>query len=164
MIEKYVIMFVCTGNSCRSAMAEGALRVLLEKERPGRFEVLSSGTHAASGYPATQYAIEAARIWHADISGHKTQPLTTALIDRADLILGMTSDHVREVVRLQPQAAEKTFLFKNYPGTSAVGEGVDDPIGQSLDRYNQTFLEIGEYLGRNLRDFVRRIDEKSNVA
>lgn len=145
-------------------MAEGALRMLLNKERPGMFEVLSAGISAADGYPATLYAIEAARIWECDISGHKSRPLTGDLVDRADLILGMSERHVKEVLRLRPGAHEKTFLFKNFPEPSPCGEGVEDPIGQSLDRYNETFLEIGEYLGKHLPEIVKRIDEKINAA
>ncbi|HOP08070.1 MAG TPA: low molecular weight protein arginine phosphatase [candidate division Zixibacteria bacterium] len=160
MSDKYVIMFVCTGNTCRSPMAEGALRVLLDKERPDKFEVISSGTHAASHFPATIYAIEAARIWDADLSKHQSQPLTRQLIDKADLILGMTESHVKQILKMQPDSRDKTFLFKNFPGSSPEGEEVEDPIGRSLDVYNQTFIEIGEHLGQQLDEFVRRIDEK----
>ncbi len=158
MSEKFVIMFVCTGNTCRSPMAEGALRTLLEKKRPGQFEVISAGTMGGADFPATKYAVEAAKNWGADISRHKSQPLTVSLIKKADLIFGMTSSHVEEVLRMSDQAAGKTYLFKNFPDSSPIGEGVEDPIGQSLERYNQTFLEIGEYLGRHLDEIVRRID------
>ena len=163
MSEKFVILFVCTGNTCRSPMAEGALRGLLEKQRPEKFEVVSAGTVGASGFPATKYAVEAARIWDADISKHQSQPLTGGLIDRADLILGMSSEHVGEVLRLRKKAADKTFLFKNFPDPGQSGEGVDDPIGQPLERYNETFLEIGEYLGKQLDEIVKRIDAKTNA-
>ena len=158
--EPYVIMFVCTGNTCRSPMAEEALRILLEKERPGKSEVISSGTAAANGFPATMYAHEAVKIWDGDLSGHKSQPLTKDLIRRADLIFGMTAEHVREILRLDRTAADKTFLFMNFPDPSPVGEGVADPIGSSLDRYNETFLTIGEFLGKYLPRIVERIDAK----
>lgn len=163
MSEKFVILFVCTGNTCRSPMAEGALKDLLEKQRPGKCEVVSAGTIGASGFPATKYAVEAARIWDADISKHQSQPLTGGLIDRADLIFGMTSGHVGEVLKLRKKAANKTFLFKNFPDPGQSGEGVDDPIGQPLERYNETFLEIGEYLGKQLDEIVKRIDAKTNA-
>ena len=160
MADKFVVMFVCTGNTCRSPMAEGALRVLLEKERPGAFEVVSSGIAAAEGFPATAYAVEAARIWDADISDHASRPLTKTLIERANLILAMSGRHVSEVLRLVPEAETKTFLLKRFPVPGAVGEEVEDPIGQTLERYNETFLEIGEYLGKHLPEIVKRIDEK----
>ncbi len=164
MSDAFTILFVCTGNTCRSPMAEGALRMLLEKERPGAAEVISAGTSAGNGFPATIFAIEAARIWNCDISRHKSRPLTQQLIDRADLIFGMTDRHVAEVLRLQPDARDKTYLFKNFPDPSPVGEPVADPIGQALERYNETFLEIGEYLGKYLPDIVQRIDEKRNAG
>lgn len=159
-----MILFVCTGNTCRSPMAEGALRVLLNKERPDQFEVLSSGTGAAVGFPATLYAIEAAKIWDADISKHKSRPLTAELIDRVDLIFGMASSHVKEVLRLEDKVEDKTFLLKSFPDNNPEGEGVEDPIGQPLDRYNETFLEIGEYLGKHLVEIVKRIDENTDAT
>lgn len=164
MNKQFVILFVCTGNTCRSPMAEGALRMLLSKDRQGKFVVLSAGTAAASWFPATMYAIEAAQIWDADLSRHQSQPLTPMLIDRADLVFSMTPTHLHEVLRMQPGAKNKTYLFKNFPDASRNGEGVEDPIGQSLDRYNETFLEIGEYLGKHLPEIVKRIDEKTDAS
>jgi protein-tyrosine-phosphatase len=162
--EKYVIMFVCTGNTCRSAMAEGALRTLLEKERPGKFEVISSGTGAASGFPATMYAVEAAKIWACDISRHKSRPLTPELIDRSDLILALTPSHYKQVLKLRPDARGRTYLVEKFPEPGGEGQGIDDPIGQTLDRYNETFLTIGEYLGQYVQEIVKRIDEKVDAS
>ncbi|MFQ5499443.1 MAG: low molecular weight protein arginine phosphatase [Candidatus Zixiibacteriota bacterium] len=164
MSDRFVILFVCTGNTCRSAMAEGALRTLLEKERPGRFEVISAGTSAATGFPATAYAIEASKIWNANISSHESQPLTEELVTKADLIFGMTSAHVEEILRRTDDAAGKTFLLKNFPDSLIEGDGVDDPIGMPLDQYNQTFIEIGECLGQHLDAIVELIDEKINAS
>jgi len=144
-------------------MAEAAMRVLLNKEKVDNYEVISSGTGAASGFPATMFAIEAAKIWDADLSQHESQPLTEALIDKSDLILAMTPSHYREVLSKNPEAETKTFLLEKYPEPGDSGMGIDDPIGQSLDRYNQTFLEIGEHLGRILPDVVEKIKEKGNV-
>jgi protein-tyrosine-phosphatase len=144
-------------------MAEYALRMLLEKERPGEAEVFSSGTAAADGYPATQYAQEAGKIWHLDLSPHSSQMLSAQLIERADLILCMTSQHHHEVTRLDGQADHKTFLLKNFPDNHPVGEPVDDPIGQSLDKYNEAFLEIAEYLGKHLPEILRLIDARQDA-
>ncbi len=141
-------------------MAEGALRVLLEQQRPGKFVVTSAGVSAANGFPATMYAIEAAKIWSCNLSSHKSQMLSRALIDDADLIFGMTSEHVKEILRQVPSAKDHTYLFKNFPDHRAKGEPVEDPIGQELERYNATFLELGEYLGKYLKQIIQMIDEK----
>ena len=162
--EPYRIMFVCTGNTCRSPMAEGALRVLLASKLPASsVEVLSSGTSAATGYPATMYAIEASKIWDADISEHESQPLTEALVEKTDLILTMTASHLKSV-REHVGVESKSYMLKNFPESDPVGEEVEDPIGQPLDRYNETFLEIGECLGEHLNEIVQRIEEKKNAS
>ena len=144
-------------------MAEGALRHLLEKGRPGKTKVISSGTSAASGFPATIYAVEATRTWDVDISGHQSQPLTSELIDKADLILAMTPSHYAGVLKCRRDAVGKSFLFLSYPDTSTDGEGLADPIGQGLDRYNETFLEIGERLGEILPHILKLIDGESDA-
>lgn len=164
MSKKYTIMFVCTGNTCRSPMAEGALRHLLEKEGLSDVEVISSGTGAATGYPATLYAIEAARTWDVDISGHLSKALTPDLIEKSDLILAMTPRHIKELLRIRRDAGSKTYLFKSFPETDHDGEGVSDPIGMSLEEYNKTFLELGEYLGKNLPEITKRIKEKQDAS
>ena len=141
-------------------MAEGALKKLLESRASGNYEVISSGTGAAIGYPATDYAIEAAKIWDADISKHESQPTTKELIKKSDLILCMTPSHLRDVIQLSEESKNRAFLFKNYPDSNPNGEPLDDPIGQPLDRYNETFLEIGEYLGKYIDEIVKGIDEE----
>lgn len=158
--NKFIILLVCTGNTCRSPMAQAALTVLLEKERPGRFTVLSAGIAAADGHKATDHAREAVRLWDGDLSQHRSQFLTEALIESADLIFGLTSQHVHAILAKSDSAAGKTFLLKNFPELSPDGEGVDDPIGGPLDHYNETFVEIGEYLGKHLPEIVKRIDEQ----
>lgn len=163
MSDKYTIMFVCSGNTCRSPMAVGALQVLLEKKRPGKFEIISSGTGAATGFPATEFAIEAAKIWNCDLTGHRSQPVTEELINQSDLIVAMTPGHLRELVRIKPDSQSKYFLLKNFPDESSDGDGVDDPIGMPLDYYKDTFLEIGEEIGRFLPEIIRRIDETVNA-
>ncbi len=154
------VMFVCTGNTCRSPMAEGGLRKLLEKEGADHIEVFSSGTSAASGYPATSYAAEAVKIWDVDISRHQSQPLTTELINQSDLIFALSPSHCEEIIELAPEAKNKTYLLKNFPEHGCNGEGVEDPIGGSLDIYNQTFLEIGEEIGRILPDIIKMAEKK----
>jgi len=160
MSTDFNILFVCTGNTCRSPMAEGALRKLLENKNIVGISVSSAGTGAVSGYPATDFAIEAARIWDADITEHRARQLTDEIINNAGLILAMSPGHCHKIVEMVPGAAEKTYLLKNYPDSGCVGEGIEDPIGASLDFYNKTFLDIGEELGRILPDIINTAGSK----
>jgi len=145
-------------------MAEGALRALLKGRGIEDVDVISAGTATAPGSPATLYAREAVKTWGADISSHKSRPLRPELIEEADLILAMTTSHYREIVMMVPEAANRTFLLKTFPEPGDDGDGVADPIGGSLDMYNQTFLEIGEELGRILPDLIELAGKKKKRA
>lgn len=160
---RYVVLFVCTGNTCRSPMAEYAFRALLDKERPGKVKVVSAGTMGTGGHPATMYAVEAGKIWNLNLRPHHSQGLSRELIAEADLILVMASEHYRAVTELDPEAADRTYLLKKFPEPDPVGEAVEDPIGMGLEDYNRTFLEIGELLGQYLPEIVKRVDEKLNA-
>lgn len=144
-------------------MAEYALRALLEQERPGKTEVCSSGTLGISGRPATAYAQEAGKIWDLDLSPHRSQGLTVDLIKRADLIFAMAPEHLAQISKLGPKAAGKSYLLKEFPDPMTLGEPIEDPIGQDLERYNETFLEIGELLGKHLPEIAKRVDAKLNA-
>lgn len=160
MKNKFTILFVCTGNTCRSPMAHGIMRSLLDEARPDQVEVSSSGTSAALGFPATLYAIEASRTWGVDISDHQSQPISRQMVESADLIFAMTENHLKDVLKYKKN---NVFLLKNFPDSKTSGESVNDPIGQGLDRYNETFLELREILQGQLDKILELIDEKNNA-
>jgi protein-tyrosine-phosphatase len=107
------ILVVCTGNICRSPIAEGILRDELHR-RLGEDapEVISAGVSGWDGSPATPEAVEAAAERGSDISGHVARRLVRRDIDRADLILCMAGEHRDEVGRAVPRASGKTFTLK----------------------------------------------------
>ncbi len=163
-MSSYRILFVCTGNTCRSPMAEGAMRILLTERGITNIEVNSAGIAAPPGCPATHYAQEAVKTWNADISKHRSRPIAAELIEEADLVLTMTTNHYRDVMALCPDAEDRTFLLKKFPEPGPDGEGIEDPIGGSLDVYNHTFLEIGEEIGRILPEIIDRANKKESHA
>jgi glycine hydroxymethyltransferase len=128
------VLFVCTGNICRSPIAEGLLCRLLGNRKD--IEVASAGVHAVRGQPPSLYAVQVCEEEGADISGLRSQPLTSALIDRATHIFAMTGAHLETIQMLFPQGAEKSFLLREFeePGTT-VWRDVPDPIGLGREIY-----------------------------
>ena len=128
------VLFVCTGNICRSPIAEGLFRRLLGNRKD--IEVVSAGVHAVRGQPPSLYAVQVCEEEGTDISGQRSQPLTSSLVDGATHIFAMTGAHVETIQTLFPQSADKTFLFREFeePGTT-VWRDVPDPIGLGRDVY-----------------------------
>jgi len=128
------VLFVCTGNICRSPIAEGIFRQLLGNRKD--IEVASAGVHAVRGQPPSLYAVQVCEEEGVDISGLRSQPLTAALIDRATHIFAMTGAHLETIQMLFPDGAEKSFLLREFeePDTT-VWRDVPDPIGLGRDVY-----------------------------
>jgi RpiB/LacA/LacB family sugar-phosphate isomerase len=128
------ILFVCTGNVCRSPMAEGLFRRAVQGR--GDFRVVSAGLGAVDGQPPTPHSVTAMRELGIDISGQRSRMLTAELVRSADFIFGMTHGHVDTIALLYPPAAEKTFLLREFDETLEVYEkDISDPIGSPYDVY-----------------------------
>ena len=128
------ILFLCTGNVCRSPMAEGLFRHAVKGR--GEFRVLSAGLGAVDGQPPTAHSVQAMKEIGLDISGQRSRALTAELVRSADLILGMTHSHTDTVALLYPWAAEKTFLMREFDETLEPYEkDISDPIGCSYPVY-----------------------------
>ena len=140
------VLLVCTGNTCRSPMAAGALSLELEADRE-RVEVVSAGTGALDGAPATEFSIAVAAREGVDLSGHRAQRVTEAMLRNADLVLGMESSHRDAVIRLGADPA-RTFVISEWPTPDAAAWGVADPFGGSIEAYEECWRRIRRHVQR----------------
>lgn len=139
------VLFICTGNSCRSVMAEGILRKRLYELGKDAIEVHSAGVRALNGLPPTDETIAVMKEDGVDVADYVTKNVTTDMIKKADLILTMEPAHKDEITRTVPAAAAKTFLLKEYKNTSKInpkGFSIHDPIGKPVEEYRITRDEI----------------------
>ncbi len=128
------VLFVCTGNVCRSPMAEGLFRRAVQGR--DEYRILSAGLGAVEGQPPSDFAVKAMAELGIDISSFRSRPLTVELIKQADYIFGMTHGHVEGVIAMHPPAAEKTFLLREFDETlESFEKDIPDPIGGSYQVY-----------------------------
>lgn len=133
-VSRVNILFVCTGNTCRSPMAEAIFRETAQKRGlSSQFDVRSCGLAAENGAPAAVYATEAVRQYGADLSRHRAQCATGKLLDWADWICCMSSGHQRTILHTMPELSGKVLVFD---------PPVPDPFGGSLALYQQTAADL----------------------
>ncbi|WP_458411660.1 low molecular weight protein arginine phosphatase [Schinkia sp. CFF1] len=131
------ILFICTGNTCRSPMAEA----ILKHKTNNRFEVKSAGIFAHDGSAASSHSIEVLKKQSIPIE-HKSKQLTTELVAWSDLILTMGNSHKEIIQQRYPKANDKVFSLKEFALNNKAD--IADPFGGTLEDYEQTFKEIEE--------------------
>lgn len=133
------IVFVCTGNTCRSPMAQAILEKMA-RDAGQNLQVQSAGLYVLPGASASPNAVLAAREIGLELSAHRAQPLSQHLVEEADLVLCMTSGQAAQLKRMCPEKGEKIWAIKPYAG---LGDGdVSDPYGGNLEEYRHCAAEL----------------------
>ena len=137
------VMFICTGNICRSAMAEAFMKKVA-KERSLDIEVCSSGTFAENGAFASYNAIEAMKIYDIDLRSHRSTNIADSDILNMDLILCATLSHKISVMHMYPEIKEKVYTMKEYAEILGKDRDYDikDPWGYNLDTFLSCASEV----------------------
>ncbi len=143
------ILFVCEGNSCRSPMAEGILRKMLE-ERGKKIAISSAGIAAIAAIPgkAARNAIQVLREIDIDISNHTTKQLNSTMIEQNDLILTMTREIKEEIIEMHPESKAKIYTLGEFAGYRDFD--IHDPIGRDIEVYREIACDIKMLLERAL--------------
>ena len=146
-----LLLFVCTGNTCRSPLAEGMALQWLENNGYKGWEVASAGTLAADGSPTSKGTVDALRNWGIEYSGSSTQ-ITKELVDRATAVLCMTSSHCLEVASLTQQPNKIELLD--------LDGGIIDPVGCNQSVYDALAKRIAELIPLRLASIIKQYDNK----
>ena len=148
-MNNFLLLFVCTGNICRSPMAEGIMKDLIldefdVKHQVMPIEVLSAGTHAMTGSGASSYAIKVADRHDINLKFHRSRKITEHISKAADLILTMEEAHTTFIKQSWPEITNVYALRRYNRGSSIVEEPIDivDPIGLDIEVYSSVFEDL----------------------
>ena len=143
------ILFVCSGNSCRSAMAEGIAKKWADEHGIRALTFASAGILGIVGAPASENAIIARKEIGLDITSHRSRGTNRGLINSFDYIFGMENAHIQYCRDIAPERQSRIYLLGDF-GPGANGEEVPDPLGFELEYFRRVRDKIKEHLSRIL--------------
>ena len=136
------ILFVCTGNICRSPFAEGLLKKLVQKKGLNDIVIDSAGLLALPGNNATSLAQRVSAEYDVDLSDHISKSVKEDIVNRSDFILVMENSHAKDLLYAFPEAEDKVFLIRRFARFGSEDRGIADPYGLNYEAYRFCFLDI----------------------
>ncbi len=136
------MMFICTGNICRSAMAHWLMKKKIEEKNIPNVEIYSSGIFAMPGDVSTEEAIEVMEEYGVDLKQHRATLTRNSNIQEMEIILCMTNSHKQNLIQMYPELKNKIFTLKEYVGITKDGAEIKDPWGYDIVTYRFCAAEI----------------------
>lgn len=148
------IVFICTGNICRSPMGHHYMQKrVIDKNICNNYLIDSCGTYASTGDRATKNAIEAMKKYDVNMQNHRAKHITEIDLNKYDLIVCLTQNHKTHIALLYPSIQDRVFTLKEYVNPESGYKDIDDPWGLSMQVYEQCASEIVEYVDKLIEKF-----------
>ena len=146
--DRMNLLFVCTGNTCRSAMAEAAAKKMIaqQPEKFGNISVMSAGVMCAGPSAASPQAVMVAASHDCDLSQFTAKQVTETMLEQADYVFAMTRRHKQILDHALPQYSGKTFLLTAYAAGDSSAPDIPDPFGGSVEEYDACFAVLEEMI------------------
>ncbi len=154
VVNKLSVMFICTGNTCRSPMAEAYFRYLCEDNFFNQIAVRSAGINAIAGCDASKMAIKVMEYRGLSLNNCKSTLINDIAVRQTSIIIGMTNEHTRDIMRLFPHSKHKTRTLLSFSGSNA---DIRDPYGGNFETFEDCFNTMMPGLDALFKYFVSKL-------